>query len=144
MTIAVSVLTIVQILIFLVVKPSLTIRGKSISFYWIIALAGAISLVAIGGITPVEAWEGLTRDTSVNPLKLLVIFFGMTFLARLVLGIPLSKLETGANSFLGFQGLCLDFGDGLRYNETTRRRGAGSLRSPLRSARHRRNQTIGG
>ena len=81
MTIAVSVLTIVQILIFLVVKPSLTVRGKSISFYWIIALAGAISLIAIGGITPTDAWEGLTRDTSVNPLKLLVIFFGMTFLS---------------------------------------------------------------
>lgn len=81
MTIAVSVLTIVEILIFLVLKPSLTVRGKSISFYWIIALGGAISLLALGCIDFETALEGLTRDTSVNPLKLLVIFFGMTFLS---------------------------------------------------------------
>lgn len=81
MTIAVSVLTITEMLIFLIFKPSLTIRGKSISFYWLIALGGAISLIALGCIEPLEAWQGLTRDTSVNPLKLLVIFFGMTFLS---------------------------------------------------------------
>lgn len=80
-TITVSVLTIAEMLIFLIFKPSLTIKGKSISFYWLVALAGAISLLLLGCIEPIEAWQGLTRDTSVNPLKLLVIFFGMTFLS---------------------------------------------------------------
>lgn len=80
-TITVSVLTIAEMLIFLIFKPSLTIKGKSINFYWLVALAGAISLLLLGCIEPIEAWQGLTRDTSVNPLKLLVIFFGMTFLS---------------------------------------------------------------
>ena len=80
-TLAISVLTIVEILISLILKPAITIRGKQINLYWIIALAGAITLIVTGGISHVEAWEGLTRDTSVNPLKLLVIFFGMTILS---------------------------------------------------------------
>ena len=81
MTIAVSLLTITEMLILLIFKPALTVRGKSISFYWLIALAGALSLIVLDCIEPIEAWQGLTRDTSVNPLKLLVIFFGMTFLS---------------------------------------------------------------
>ncbi|MBO5775858.1 MAG: hypothetical protein J6R35_00635 [Clostridia bacterium] len=81
MTIAVSVLTITEMLILLIFKPTLSVRGKNISFYWLIALAGAISLITLGCIEPIEAWQGLTRDTSVNPLKLLVIFFGMTMLS---------------------------------------------------------------
>ncbi len=80
-TLAISALTIVEILISLILKPAITIRGKQINLYWIIALAGAITLIVTGGISHVEAWEGLTRDTSVNPLKLLVIFFGMTILS---------------------------------------------------------------
>ncbi len=80
-TIVVSAITILTILILLIVKPTFTVKGKSISFYWIIALLGAILLLAIGCISPQETWAGLTRQTSVNPLKLLVIFFGMTFLS---------------------------------------------------------------
>ena len=80
-TIVVSSITILAILIMLIVKPTFTIKGKEISFYWIIAILGAVLLLAIGRISPSEAWAGLTRQTSVNPLKLLVIFFGMTFLS---------------------------------------------------------------
>lgn len=80
-TIVVSAVTILAILIMLIVKPTFTVKGKDISFYWIIALLGAILLLAIGCISPSETWAGLTRQTSVNPLKLLVIFFGMTFLS---------------------------------------------------------------
>ena len=80
-TIVVSSITILAILIMLIVKPTFTIKGKEISFYWIIAILGAVLLLAIGCISPSEAWAGLTRQTSVNPLKLLVIFFGMTFLS---------------------------------------------------------------
>ncbi|MBQ8177705.1 MAG: hypothetical protein IJ033_00780 [Clostridia bacterium] len=80
-TLAISALTIVEILISLILKPTLTIKGKSINLYWIIALAGALTLIITGGISTGEAWAGLTRDTSVNPLKLLVIFFGMTILS---------------------------------------------------------------
>ncbi len=80
-TIVVSSITILAILIMLIVKPTFTVKSKEISFYWIIALVGAILLLAIGCISPRETWAGLTRQTSVNPLKLLVIFFGMTFLS---------------------------------------------------------------
>ena len=80
-TIVVSAITVLTILILLIVKPTFTVKGKEISFYWIIALVGAVLLLCIGCISPTEVWQGLTRQTSVNPLKLLVIFFGMTFLS---------------------------------------------------------------
>ncbi len=80
-TLVISGLTIVEILITLILKPTLTIRGKSINLYWVIALSGALALFLTGAIPVAEAWEGLTRDTEVNPLKLLVIFFGMTVLS---------------------------------------------------------------
>ena len=80
-TLVISGLTIVEILLTLILKPALTIRGKSINLYWVIALAGALALFITGAIPASEAWDGLTRDTSVNPLKLLVIFFGMTILS---------------------------------------------------------------
>ncbi len=80
-TLVISGLTILQILISLILKPTLTVRGKSVNLYWVIALAGGIALFINGAIPVEEAWAGLTRDTSVNPLKLLVIFFGMTILS---------------------------------------------------------------
>lgn len=80
-TLVISGITIIEMLITLILKPSLTIRGKSINLYWLIALAGAIALFVTGAIPIGEAWANLTRDTSVNPLKLLVIFFGMTVLS---------------------------------------------------------------
>lgn len=80
-TLVVSALTIIVMLILLVFMPNVTIKGKSISLYWIVALVGAVFLLALGCVEPSFAWQGLTRDTSINPLKLLAIFFGMTFLS---------------------------------------------------------------
>ena len=80
-TIVVSALTIVTNLILLIFKPTFTVKGKTINFYWIIPLIGAILLLSVGSISPADTWAGLTSNTSVNPLKLLVIFFGMTFLS---------------------------------------------------------------
>ena len=80
-TIVVSALTIVTNLILLIVKPTFNVKGKTISFYWIVALIGAGLLLAVGSISPAEAWSGLTSHTSINPLKLLAIFFSMTFLS---------------------------------------------------------------
>ena len=68
-------------LILLIFKPTFTVKGKTINFYWIIPLIGAILLLSVGSISPADTWAGLTSNTSVNPLKLLVIFFGMTFLS---------------------------------------------------------------
>lgn len=68
-TVVVSALTIVTNLILLIFKPSFTVKGKTISFYWIVALLGAIMLLAVGSITPSKTWAELTNNTAVHPQK---------------------------------------------------------------------------
>ncbi len=70
-----------SVLLFPTVK--LSIRGKKIKLgtYWVISLIGALILL-VGGALPLgELFDGLTADTSVNPLKILILFFSMTALS---------------------------------------------------------------
>ena len=49
-----------------------------------VASLGAISVTAFGCVPVKEIWDTLTRDSAVNPLKILVLFFSMTFLSVLL------------------------------------------------------------
>ncbi|MCQ2770256.1 MAG: hypothetical protein MJ236_00445 [Clostridia bacterium] len=61
--------------------PKITIKNKSISTYWIIVLIGAI-FVAIAGKTDFSTiLSKLTENSSINPLKILVLFISMTILS---------------------------------------------------------------
>lgn len=80
-TLIICSLTIIGIIASLIFKPNIVIKGKSFGMHWIIALLGAILLVVTNNLPFDEALLGLTKDNSVNPLKLLVIFFGMTVLS---------------------------------------------------------------
>ncbi len=62
-------------------KPSVMIRGKKISIFWLAPLAGAVALVVGGLITPAEIGEGLTGAGDVNPIKILLLFFSMTMMS---------------------------------------------------------------
>lgn len=61
--------------------PEIKIKKLKFAPYWIIALVGAILLVAFGAIDLHTLGEKLTQNTSVNPLKILCVFFGMTVLS---------------------------------------------------------------
>lgn len=62
-------------------KPGITIKNKQISIYWVAPLVGAIAVTAFGFISPSEIWAGLANDSDVNPFKILILFFSMTFLS---------------------------------------------------------------
>lgn len=81
LTLIISSITVIGIILSLVLKPNITIKGKTFALYWGIALLGAILLIVTSCISFDEAFLGLTKNTPVNPLKLLVIFFGMTILS---------------------------------------------------------------
>ena len=59
------------------------IKGKRISLdtYWIVALAGAVVIVASGQIGPQSLWDALTSNSAINPLKILLLFLSMTVLS---------------------------------------------------------------
>jgi arsenical pump membrane protein len=61
--------------------PSVTVRGTALSVYWAAPMAGAAALLLSGLLSPAEVWAGLTADTAVNPLKILLLFLSMTLMS---------------------------------------------------------------
>lgn len=61
--------------------PSFKIKKVSINTFWIVALIGAVVLLACKGITFKEVGAGLTSKDEINPLKILALFLCMTALS---------------------------------------------------------------
>ena len=69
-------------LIFLVlVKPSVDIKGKTVSIYWLAPFAGALALVVSGCVPLKTLINELCSQSSINPLKILILFISMTLLS---------------------------------------------------------------
>ena len=49
--------------------------------YWLIPLLAAVILLAFRLVTFGEVWNGLTSSSSINPIKILVLFLSMTVLS---------------------------------------------------------------
>ena len=63
------------------IKPSIEIKGKRISIYWLAPLTGALVLLFSGLITPGEFIAGLTSSGEMNPVKILILFLSMTIIS---------------------------------------------------------------
>ena len=74
-------LTCAALMVLVCVKPSVTVGKHTISIYWIPPLIGAAALVLSGNLSVAELVAGLTADTAMNPLKILVLFLSMTLLS---------------------------------------------------------------
>ena len=80
-TIIISVITFLGISLSVLWFPHIKIKNIKLDTYWIIALIGAIALVA-STLCPVgEIKTSWTSTTAVNPIKILVLFFSMTILS---------------------------------------------------------------
>ncbi|HJJ36134.1 MAG TPA: ArsB/NhaD family transporter [Methanocorpusculum sp.] len=77
----ISILTCVGMIVAAVIKPKVQIRRIALDTYWIIALGGALLLLVFGLVSPSALIAGLTADTAINPLKILVLFLAMTFIS---------------------------------------------------------------
>lgn len=79
-------LTIVGITIILITTsilfyPTLKIKSFQIGTYWLIALIAAITLIILGQASIDNIIANFTANTSVNPIKILVLFISMTILS---------------------------------------------------------------
>ena len=61
--------------------PNIRIKTVKIGTYWIVAAVCAIVLVAGGLVSFDSVVSGIMSDAEINPLKILVLFFSMTFLS---------------------------------------------------------------
>lgn len=80
-TVTVCAVTALLVMLSVLVKPDIRIGKYKFGTYWIISLAGALVLLVSGALPLSYLASGLTADTSVNPLKILVLFFSMTSLS---------------------------------------------------------------
>ena len=80
-TVLISSLTCLTIILSVLFFPEIRIGKKTIGVYWIIALIGALALLLSRRITFSALWSGLTAETAVNPLKILLLFLSMTALS---------------------------------------------------------------
>ena len=79
-TISVSAVTVAAMITSVLFFPKIKIGKKFIDSYWIITLIGTVILVIFKGDLN-KIISALTADTSVNPIKILVIFISMTVLS---------------------------------------------------------------
>lgn len=68
----------VALIFSILVKPNIKIKNKSIGTYWVVALLGACLLVLFNCIDLKEIGAGLVNRSSINPIKILVLFLSMT------------------------------------------------------------------
>ena len=101
-TVSVCGATAILVLLSVLFKPDIKVGKFKFGTYWIVSLVGAIVLLVSGSLPLGELFKGLTADTSVNPLKILVLFFSMTALSvfldvlgffRFLANIVLSKAQ---------------------------------------------------
>lgn len=81
LTIIICALTILVMVGTVLFKPYINIKGHAIGLYWIVCLIGAILLIACGCISFGAVIQGVTANSSVNPLKILTLFLSMTLLS---------------------------------------------------------------
>ena len=80
-TIIISSITFLAITASILFFPSIKIGKIRIGTYWVIALIGAIILLSTSLAPIQEVFNELTNNTSVNPLKIIILFFSMTILS---------------------------------------------------------------
>lgn len=80
-TITVCSITGLLVLLSVLFKPDVKIGKYKFGTYWIVSLIGALMLLLSKSL-PIEYFlSGLTADSAVNPIKILVLFFSMTALS---------------------------------------------------------------
>ena len=83
-TLIISTIVFISIAVSLIVFPKIKIGKIAISTYWVIALLGAIILLAFSFAPANEVFKQLTANTKINPIKILVLFFSMTLISILL------------------------------------------------------------
>ena len=81
MVVLISAIACIGTVIVALLKPQIKIRGYDFSIFYMPALAGALTLMVFGLLPLPEVMHGLTADTDINPLKILVLFLSMTLLS---------------------------------------------------------------
>lgn len=80
-TIIISIITCILLITSILFFPKVKLFNKNINTYWIVCLLGGIFILIFNCISIKECLNGLFSSSSLNPIKILILFFSMTFLS---------------------------------------------------------------
>ncbi len=80
-TIIIAIITCISLILSIIVFPKIKLFNKEISTYWLVGLFGAILMLIFNCIDIKEVLSGLLKDSSINPIKILILFISMTYLS---------------------------------------------------------------
>ena len=74
-TLIVSLITCIVLIVPIITFPKIKMFNKEINTYWIVCLIGAIFILLFKGVSVKESMLGLFENSSINPIKILLLFF---------------------------------------------------------------------
>lgn len=80
-TLIISSITFILVTLSILFFPRIKIGKFSLSSYWVIASLGAITLLIFQFAPITEVFSELTNNSSINPIKIIILFFSMTALS---------------------------------------------------------------
>ena len=81
LTVCIASITVAIMIAIVLIKPYIKIGTHKLGLYWVVCLVGALVMLLTGRISLQKVFEGITANTSVNPLKILTLFLSMTLLS---------------------------------------------------------------
>ena len=81
LTVLIFLLTGISISCSVLFFPTVRLFRVRIGGYWLIALVGAALVLLCGQLPPSRLGDAFFTDSAINPIKILVLFFSMTFLS---------------------------------------------------------------
>ena len=80
-TIIISLITCLILILSILLFPKIKVFNKEINTFWIISTIGAIFALLFNCISINEVIDGLFSSSTINPIKILLLFLSMTFLS---------------------------------------------------------------
>ena len=74
-------LTCLSMILCVLFKPQFKLGKICVDSYWVVVLIGALAIIISGQVDLNFLFQSLTQDSSINPLKILVLFISMTILS---------------------------------------------------------------
>ena len=81
LSIIISVITCSALILFVIFKPTIKINKLKLDTFWLVAITGAILTLATGTLPFDFLASSLDTDSSINPLKIIVLLLSLTMLS---------------------------------------------------------------
>ncbi len=81
LTLLISILTIILLILAIIIKPSVKIKNIELQTFWIIPLVAILLLFVFKEINLLYVKSTLFSNSSINPIKILVLFLSISFLS---------------------------------------------------------------